>query len=70
MTEIKPFIKCVDYWPAQIPPEKLHIYKALLTEGQITKPKVLYNRMTGSTIVEYSAIAPHKWILEQMAKRL
>ena len=23
MTKVKPFIKCVDFWPVEIPPEKL-----------------------------------------------
>ena len=69
MTQVKPFIKCVDYWPGQIPPEKLKIYKQFLKEGQITKPLVLYNRTTGSTAVKYEAIAPHEWILEEMKRR-
>ena len=69
MTQIKPFIKCVDYWPGQIPPEKLQIYKAMIKEGQIIKHQVLYNQLTGSTTVEYSSIAPHEWILQQMKER-
>jgi hypothetical protein len=69
MTQIKPFIKCVDYWPGQIPPEKLQIYKAMIKEGQIKKHQVLYNQRTGSTTVEYFSIAPHEWILQQMRQR-
>ena len=69
MTQIKPFIKCVDYWPGQIPPKKLQIYKEMIKEGQIKKHQVLYNQRTGSTTVEYSSIAPHEWILQQMRQR-
>lgn len=69
MTEVKPFIKCVDFWPVQIPPEKLMVYKQLISEGQIRKHHVIYNRRTGSTTVEYYAIAPHEWILEEMRRR-
>ena len=69
MEQIKPFIKCVDFWPGQIPPEKLQIYKEMIQEGQIRKHHVIYNREAGSTTVEYYAIAPHEWILEEMRKR-
>ena len=69
MTQIKPLIKCVDYWPGQIPPEKLQIYKEMIREGQIRKHSVIYNQSTGSVTVEYSAIAPHEWMLQQMAER-
>jgi len=69
MTQVKPFIKCVDYWPGHIPPEKLAIYKQLIEEGQIRKHHVLYNRQIGSTVVEYYSIAPHEWIREEMKRR-
>ena len=68
MTEVKPFIKCVDFWPAQIPPDKLDAYRQLIDEGQIRKHHVIHNKATGATVVEYYAIAPHAWILEKMAK--
>ena len=69
MTEIKPFIKCVDFWPVQIQPKKLAAYKQLIDEGQILKHHAIYNRRSGSTSVEYYAIAPHEWILEQLNER-
>jgi len=69
MTQVKPFIRCIDYWPAEIPPEKLAAYKALIAEGQIRKHHVIYNQKSGATTVEYYAIAPHEWILEELAKR-
>ena len=69
MTEVKPFIKCVDFWPVQIPPEKLNAYKQLIDEGQIRKHHVIYDRSTGSTTVEYYAIAPHEWIMEELRRR-
>jgi len=68
MTEIKPFIKCVDYWPEAIPPEKLAAYQAMISAGQIRKHHVIYNRKTGSTAVEYFATVPHEWILQEMRK--
>lgn len=69
MERVKPFIKCVDFWPAEIPPNKLAAYKALIDEGQILKHHVLYNQRTGSTTVEYYATIPHEWIREELAKR-
>lgn len=69
MTEVKPFIKCVDYWPNHIPPAKLEAYRQLIDEGQIRKHHVIYNRQTGATIVEYYAIAPHEWILEELRRK-
>jgi len=69
MTQVKPFIKCVDHWPGKIQPKKLAAYKALIDEGQIRKHHVLVNRATGTTTVEYYAIAPHEWILEELRKR-
>lgn len=69
MTEVKPFMKCVDYWPVQIPAEKLAAYKEMISAGQIRKHHVIYNRRTGSTTVEYFSTVPHEWILEEMAGR-
>ena len=69
MEQIKPFIKCVDYWPEHIPDDKLAAYKQLIEEGQIMKHHVIYDRTTGSTTVEYYAIAPHEWILEELRRR-
>ena len=70
MTQVKPFIKCVDFWPEGIPDRKLQIYKDMIAEGQIRKHHVLVNKRTHATTVEYYAIAPHEWILQEMAKRL
>ena len=69
MTKVKPFIKCVDYWPGKIPPEKLATYNQLIREDQILKPHVLVNTRSGATTVEYLAIAPHEWILEELKRR-
>ena len=70
MSEVKPFLKCVDFWPDGIPERKLAIYKQLIAEGQIMKHHVLVNKRTHATTVEYYAIAPHEWMLQEMAKRL
>ena len=69
MTEVKPFIKCIDYWPNHIPDEKLAAYKQLIAEGQIRKHHVIVNRRTGSTTVEYYSTIPHEWVLEELKKR-
>ena len=69
MTEVKPFIKCVDYWPNHILPAKLEAYRQLIDEGQILKHHVIYNQETGSTTVEYYAIMPHEWVREEMKRR-
>ena len=69
MSEVKPFIKCIDYWPVQIPHNKMAAYRQLIDEGQILKHKVIYNRQTGTTTIEYYAIAPHEWIKEELARR-
>ena len=70
MEKIKPFLKCIDFWPSGIPHEKLQIYKQFIEEGQIRKHHVLVNKQTHATTVEYYAIVPHVWILEEMAKRV
>ena len=70
MTQVKPFIKCVDFWPEGIPDRKLQIYKDMIAEGQIRKHHVLVNKRTHATTVEYYAIAPHEWILQEMVRRL
>ena len=66
MERARPFVKCIDYWPEKISPEKMEAYRQMIQEGQIRKHHVIYNRRTGSTTVEYYAIAPHEWILDQM----
>ena len=70
MTEVKPFIKCIDFWPEGIPDRKLQIYKDMIAEGQIRKHYVVVNQRTNTTTVEYYAIAPHEWIRQEMARRL
>ena len=69
MTEVKPFIKCVDFWPVQIPTNKLEAYRQLLDEGQIRNIHVIYNRNTGSSTVEYYSTIPQEWIREELRKR-
>ena len=69
MTKVKPFIKCVDFWPEQIPPEKQEAYRQLIEEGQIREHHVIYNRRTGNTTVEYFAIMPHEWVLDELKRR-
>ena len=68
MTKVKPFIKCVDFWPEHIPPEKLRAYKLLIQAGLIMKHHVVYNRRAGTTTVEYYSTIPHEWILEELKK--
>lgn len=70
MTEVKPFIKCVDFWPSGIPPEKLAAYKQMIDEGQIIKHHVLVNKRTHATTVEYFANMPHEWVREELARRV
>ena len=70
MTEIKPFIKCVDFWPSGIPPEKLAAYKQMIDEGQIIKHHVLVNKRTHATTVEYFSNMPHEWVREELARRV
>ena len=69
MEQIKPFIKCVDFWPERIPPGKLAAYKALIEEGQIRKHTVIHERKSGSTTIEYYAIAPQEWIHDELRRR-
>ena len=69
MTKVKPFIKCIDYWPGHIPPNKLKAYKQLIEEKQIQKHHVIMNRNSGSTTVEYYSTVPHEWILDELRKR-
>jgi len=69
MTEIKPCIKCVDYWPINIPDNILNAYRQLIEEGQIRKHTVIYERTSGSTTIEYYAIAPQEWIHDELRRR-
>ena len=69
MTQVKPFIKCVDFWPDRIPKDKLEAYRQLIAEEQIRKHEVVYNRETGSVTVEYYSTVPHEWILEELSRR-
>ena len=57
-------IPCRDYWPNGIPEEKLAIYKGLIDDGLIANQRVIYNKKTGSVIVEYDSQIPHEWILD------
>jgi len=57
-------IPCRDYWPHGIPDEKLAIYKQLISAGLIANQRVIYNKKTGSVIVEYDSQIPHEWILD------
>ena len=68
MTEVKPFIKCVDFWPGKIPPPHMAAYKTMISEGQILKQHVIYNKTTGSTTVEYFSTVPKEWIREEMGR--
>lgn len=70
MSEIKPFIKCVDFWPDGIPERKMQIYKQFIAEGQIRSHHVIVNQKTHATAVEYYSTIPHEWIKEEMEKRL
>ena len=70
MTEVKPFIRCIDFWPDGIPYRKLQIYKDMIAEGQIRNHHVIVNQKTNATTVEYYANAPHEWIRQEMANRL
>lgn len=69
MEKVKPFIKCIDYWPGHIPPEKLAAYKQMIEEGQIQKHHVIVNRNTGSTTVEYYSTIPAEWVREELKKK-
>lgn len=66
MLEVKPFIKCVDYWPVKINPFQLTAYKIMIEHHQILKHHVTFNKNTGSTTVEYWSTIPHEWILQEM----
>jgi len=69
MEKVKPFIRCADYWPGGVPARKRAVYDQFAAEGQIEILHVMENRDTGGVMVEYDAIAPHEWILEEMGKR-
>ena len=69
MTSVTPFIKCVDYWPTKIPPPCLQAYRELIAEGQIRNHNYIYNERTHAVTIEYYAIMPHEWVLEELKKR-
>lgn len=66
---MKPFIRCIDFWPVEIPDSKLKAYKSLIADKMIRNHHVIYNRDTGSTVVEYYAIMPHEWVKDELRKR-
>jgi len=66
--KVKPYIKCVDYFPSRIPATHLAAYKEMIDKGQILKQHASYNTATGSTIVEYFSTIPHEWILEELGQ--
>lgn len=68
MTKVEPFVRCSDYWPARVPARVLAEYKALIDEGQITKPKVIYNNIEGTALITYQANQPKEWIHERLRK--
>jgi len=70
MEEVKPFVKCVDLWPGRIPEAQLAAYREMIEEGQIRKHCVIYSRLSGRTMIEYYAIAPHEWILQEMKRKV
>lgn len=69
MTRVKPFIKCVDYWPIRIPSSCLDAYAEMIREGQIADQHVVYNHTTGTVVIEYMANQPHEWIRQELKKR-
>ena len=69
MTIVKPFIRCVDYWPCELSKDKINAYKQLIAENQIVKHAVIFNQVTKTTIVEYFSTIPHEWILNELKKR-
>lgn len=68
MTEAKPEIRCVDYWPEGIPRNKLLAYKLMIDAGQITKPHATGSRSTGAVAVQYLSTIPHEWMRQELAK--
>ena len=66
--EVKPFIRCVDYWPIKIPAPAMVAYKVMIDKGQIRKHHVMYNQNVGSTTVEYYSTIPHDWIKQELHK--
>lgn len=69
MRKVKPFIKCVDYWPVRIPSACLDAYAEMIREGQIADQRVIYNHTTGTVVVEYMANQPHEWIRQTLRDR-
>ena len=68
MTEAQPEIRCYDFWPNGITRPKLRAYETMIKAGQITKPKVVINKSTGSMAVSYASTIPQEWIREEMGK--
>lgn len=69
MTKVKPFIKCIDYWPVRIPSECLDAYAEMIREGQIADQHVVYNHTTGTVVVEYMSNQPHEWVKQTLRER-
>ena len=65
-----PHIPCADYWPGEIPKEKLLVYRQLLDEGQLSALQVIYNQRVSSFLITYLANQPHIWVRDTLAQRL
>ena len=66
MTEVKPFIKCIDYWPVRLTTDIEAAYAEMIEAGQIRKHTVVFNKTAGSTTIEYYSTIPHEWIREEL----
>ena len=69
MTIVKPFVRCIDYWPTPIPQKCLDAYAEMIKEGQIKKHHVTYNHTTGTTMIEYLSNQPHEWVKQELRAR-
>lgn len=67
LTTVKPEIPCIDYWPRGIPSTKLAAYRAMIDAGQITRPRCVVQKATGSCAVSYASTIPHDWLRQEMA---
>lgn len=63
-------IPCCDLWPpGSLSPAKMKAYKALADEKRIARLRVVYDKASRYTSVEYMGSLPHEWMLTALREK-
>lgn len=63
-------IRCCDLWPPDtLTGHKMQAYKALLDEKRIARLRVVYDKASRNTAIEYMSSLPHEWMREALREK-